>query len=66
MRWLRDTLSFKTREKHAPQELAQARKEEVEKGHASVFDSLPVEVKKSEQKKVQIIAPKKKATEVRA
>ena len=51
MRWLSDTLSFKTREKHDPQELAQARKEEVEKGHASVFDSLPVEVKKSEQKK---------------
>ena len=43
-------MSFNIRERHTPKELAQARKEEAEKGHGNVFESLPEVVEKAAEK----------------
>jgi flagellar biosynthesis/type III secretory pathway ATPase len=47
MSWIRDALSANVRKQHTPEELAKARKEEAEKGHGSVFESLPHVVEKA-------------------
>lgn len=71
-RWLQESLDLKFRQQHSPEEIEEARKQQIEKGQGSVFESLPelVEDVEGADDKAKLLAssPKakgKKAIEVR-
>lgn len=67
--WLRETLDLKYRQQHTEKEIEEARKQQLEKGQGSVFESLPELADEAEGEKAQLLisSPKakgKKATDV--
>ncbi|GJE84127.1 ribosomal protein L22 [Phanerochaete sordida] len=61
MSWLRDTLDLKFRQQPSEKELEQARRQQIEKGQGSVFDSLPTMVEEPEKAELLVAQPKAKS-----
>lgn len=64
--WVREAVGSNVREKSSEQEIAAARKAQIEKGEASVFESIaPVAADKAKVTGAKIVKAKKMHTEVR-